>query len=118
MLIEEYSLSVMKKAEGILKGGLCILEFPLTPEQIRNEKKLWRFFVKHGEDKRPNKSGFYTDVHGWTGNIVFWHMEKGHWTCSCSHYAFTGTENCKHILASRLIARNKIEEAKNEMSKM
>lgn len=112
MKIEEYSDKVMAKAITILKENRGMVEYPITDEQILNEKKLWRFFVIHGKDKRPNKVGFYTDIHGDKGNIVFYHMEKDIWTCSCMHYAFTASENCKHILSCKLRYDTFVKEAK------
>jgi len=112
MKIEEYSQSVIKKAEELLKNGQVKLVYPMTQEQIKSAKefnKNWHFTVKYGEDKKKKNGEYYVDMDGNKGNLVLFNADKDMWICTCRHYiASGGSENCKHILAARLL-KDKIE---------
>ena len=111
MKISEYGYGVLKKAQEILKENRCICEYPNTDDQILNENKLWRFMVVYGKDN-GKENGYYTDKNGNKGNRVFYHMEKNIWTCTCLHYAFSGSENCKHICSCKLRMDTMLKGAK------
>jgi len=116
MKLEEYSQSVMRKAVELIKSHQVIVEYPLTDKEILTESKLWRFIILYGKDN-DRKGCYYVDKDGRHGNQVFHHMEKGHWTCSCMHYAMSANEGCKHICAARIIQQKRIKDAQERLKK-
>lgn len=114
MKLEEYGSSVVKKAEELIKNNQVVTEWPLTDEQVLNEKNQWRFMILYGKDKKK-ENGYYVDKDGNYGNLVYYLMKKDIWTCTCMHYRLSLSENCKHICGAKIRMEKLIKDAKERI---